>query len=33
MVHALAPGCHGEPLEDALAAVEEWRETRERSAA
>jgi hypothetical protein len=33
MVHARAPGCHGEPLEDALAAVEEWRETRERSAA
>jgi hypothetical protein len=33
VVHARAPGCHGEPLEDALAAVEKWRETRERSAA
>ena len=36
LVHARAPGCHGEPLEDALAAVEQWREkreTRERSAA
>ena len=33
MVHARAPGCHGETLEEALAAVEEWRETRERSAA
>lgn len=33
LVHARAPGCRGEPLEAALAAVEEWRETRERSAA
>jgi hypothetical protein len=33
MVHARAPGCHGEPLDVALAAVEQWRETRERSAA
>jgi hypothetical protein len=24
VVHARAPGCHGEPLADALRAIEEW---------
>ncbi len=24
VVHARAPGCHGEPLDDALRAIEEW---------
>jgi hypothetical protein len=24
VVHARAPGCHGEPLADALRAIDEW---------
>lgn len=28
VVHARSPGCHGEPLGDALAAIEEWRAER-----
>jgi hypothetical protein len=24
VVHARAPGCHGEPVADALGAIEEW---------
>lgn len=24
VVHARAPGCHGEPLVDALSAIEKW---------
>jgi hypothetical protein len=28
VVHARAPGCHGERLPDALKAVEEWRAER-----
>ena len=28
IVHAQAPGCHGEPLEDALAAIDRWRDRR-----
>jgi hypothetical protein len=24
VVHARVPGCHGEPLDDALATIEEW---------
>jgi hypothetical protein len=24
VVHARAPGCHGEPLADALSAIEKW---------
>ena len=28
VVHARAPGCHGEPLADALRAIEEWRAER-----
>ena len=28
VVHARAPGCHGEPLADALRAIEEWRSER-----
>ena len=26
VVHARAPGCHGEPLEAALAVIGEWRD-------
>ena len=33
VVHARAPGCHGEPLEDALAAIDEWRDARATEAA
>ena len=25
VVHARTPGCHGEPLTEALRAIEEWR--------
>jgi hypothetical protein len=28
VVHARSPGWHGEPLDDALAAIEEWRAER-----
>jgi hypothetical protein len=28
VVHARAPGCHGESLADALRAIEEWRTER-----
>jgi hypothetical protein len=28
VVHARSPGCHGEPLDDALAAIEQWRDER-----
>jgi hypothetical protein len=28
VVHARAPGCHGEPLADALLAIAEWRAER-----
>jgi hypothetical protein len=28
VVHARAPGCHGEPLADALLAIQEWRAER-----
>jgi len=28
VVHARSPGCHGEPLEAALAVVDEWRRER-----
>jgi hypothetical protein len=28
IVHAQAPGCNGEPLADALRAIEEWRSER-----
>ena len=28
VVHARTPGCHGEPLEEALRAIEEWRAER-----
>jgi hypothetical protein len=28
VVHARAPGCHGEPLDDALAAIDQWRDDR-----
>ena len=30
LVHARAPGCHGEPLSDALARIEGWRAERDR---
>lgn len=30
VVHARSPGCHGEPLDAALALVGEWREERAR---
>jgi hypothetical protein len=33
VVHARCPGCHGEPLAAALAAIEEWRDERETAAA
>jgi hypothetical protein len=29
VVHARAPGCHGEPLEAALRVIDEWAEARE----
>jgi hypothetical protein len=28
VVHARSPGCHGEPLDAALAAIDEWRDER-----
>ncbi len=28
VVHARSPGCHGEPLDDALAAIDQWRDDR-----
>ena len=28
VVHARSPGCHGESLDDALAAIDEWRDDR-----
>ena len=28
VVHARTPGCHGEPLSEALRAIEEWRAER-----
>ncbi len=28
VVHARSPGCKGEPLDEALAAIEEWRADR-----
>ena len=28
VVHARTPGCHGEPLEEALRAIAEWRAER-----
>jgi hypothetical protein len=28
VVHARAPGCHGEPLADVLRAIEEWQAER-----
>ena len=28
VVHARTPGCHGEPLSEALRAIEEWRDGR-----
>jgi hypothetical protein len=28
VVHARAPGCHGEPLAEALRAIEEWQAER-----
>jgi hypothetical protein len=28
VVHARSPGCHGEPLDGALAAIEQWRAER-----
>jgi hypothetical protein len=28
VVHARAPGCHGEPLADALRAIEDWQTER-----
>jgi hypothetical protein len=33
VVHARSPGCHGEPLDDALAAIEEWQAERGMEAA
>jgi hypothetical protein len=33
VVHARSPGCHGEALDDALAAIDEWRAEREVNAA
>jgi hypothetical protein len=33
VVHARAPGCHGEPLDDALGAIDEWRDQRSTEAA
>ena len=29
VVHARAPGCHGEPLEAALGVIDDWAEARE----
>ena len=28
VVHARSPGCHGEPLDDALEAIDRWRDER-----
>jgi hypothetical protein len=28
VVHARSPGCHGEPLADALRAIDKWRAAR-----
>ena len=33
VVHARSPGCQGEALDDALAAIDEWRAQREVKAA
>ena len=33
IVHARSPGCHGEPLDDALAAIDQWRDDRAMEAA
>jgi hypothetical protein len=33
VVHARSPGCHGEPLDDALAAIDGWRDERAMEAA
>jgi hypothetical protein len=33
VVHARSPGCHGEPLADALASIETWRTERDVEAA
>ena len=33
VVHALAPGCRGESLSDALAAIDDWRDGRHLRAA
>jgi hypothetical protein len=33
VVHARSPGCHGEPLDAALSAIEQWRSERELEAA
>jgi hypothetical protein len=33
VVHARSPGCHGEPLADALAAIDQWRAERAPGAA
>jgi hypothetical protein len=33
VVHARSPGCHGEPLADAFAVIEQWRDERAMEAA
>ena len=33
VVHARSPGCHGEPLDAALATIDEWRDERATEAA
>ena len=33
VVHARSPGYHGEPLDDALAAIDQWRDERAMDAA
>ncbi len=33
VVHARAPGCHGEPFPDALEAIDDWRSERGAQAA
>ncbi|MGH3116006.1 MAG: hypothetical protein ACRDQ2_02625 [Gaiellales bacterium] len=33
VVHARSPGCHGEPLADALAAIDQWQDERALEAA
>jgi hypothetical protein len=33
VVHARSPGCHGEPLDVALALIGEWRDERDAGAA